>query len=249
VLALGLSGCNNIDSSTATQPAPGWRLVTGHLNTPDPRLFAKQPLALELVGASLDARARDPVIAFYSGTPVSTASNGREPVTVRLAIPEDHSLVLFFQIPTDGYSGIGQLVAPLRFQRNASGVLTDVIRGRLPTSTVPLKDLDLGVVDITVASGPALDSACSGAGCLRAFQVTLGMGSSSNPLKTNDINGNGVSDYDDPDSNNDFIPDDSEPVSNGEGIPDAAQSLSALPDANMDGIPDRFESTSNATHN
>jgi glycosidase len=236
LIALGLllAGCGNGFTSSSTQPPPDYRLITGHLSPPDPRIFAKQPLALELVGVSLDARAQDPVLAFYSGTPVSATSNGRDPATVRLAVPQTHSLVLFFQIPTDGYSGIGQMVAPLRFPRNASGMLTDVIRGKMPSSTVPLKDIDLGVMDITMSG--------------RSFQVLLGMGSSVNPLKINDINGNGVSDFDDPDSNNDFIPDDQETVSNADGVPDADESLNALPDADGDGIPDRFESTSNGTH-
>jgi len=72
---------------------------------------------------------------------------------------------MFFQTPVDGPNGVGQLVAPLRFPHDSSGTLTDILSGRLASNVAPMKDIDLGVVDVTVASAPSSDKVCQGRDC------------------------------------------------------------------------------------
>src|SRR5262249_8551467 len=107
-----LMACGGGFDGTTLRPS-GIRLVTGPLRPPAPRLFQHQPVALELVGATIDTRADEPLIAFSSGTPVSPSENGVMGVTVRLAIPDNHAVALFLQAPVEGPGGVGQLVATL----------------------------------------------------------------------------------------------------------------------------------------
>lgn len=238
--AIGLQACGGAFEGKGPRPAEV-RLVTGKFRPPSPAIFARQPLALELVGASLDARQTEPALAFYSGTPFSASSNGGLPVTFRLAIPARKSVVLFFQVPVDRGSGVGHLVAPIRFARNASGRLTDLIYGKIGSSPVALKDLDLGTVEITLATRPAPAPGASDAPpCRPTYQVLAGEGESNNPLKLSDADGDGVPDFFDPDSNKNGIPDELESDVDGDGIPDVAQSLDALSDTEGCGAPDRF---------
>jgi glycosidase len=240
--ALAVAACGGGFDGTTTRPT-GLRLVTGRLLPPDPTTFQRAPLALELVGATIDTRADEVLTAFYSGTPVSPSENGVAGVTVSLAIPDNKAVALFLQTPVDGPNGIGQLVAPLRFPRDQSGTPTDILSGRTAANIAPMKDIDLGVMEVTVATAPSSDKVCQGKECRRTYQVLLGMGESMNPLKANDTDGDGTADYDDPDDDNDLIPDDADMDANGDGVPDAAETIDALPDVDGDGVPDRLQTS------
>jgi hypothetical protein len=251
-VSIAVSACGfGFEDSKGVRPKDG-RLVYGKMRPPSPMLFTRQPLALELVAASLDARADEPVLAFYSGTPFSPAANGGLLVSFRLAIPSRRvrsdgssvpaTVVMFFQVPVDRGNGIGHLIAPLRFARNASGKLTDLLYGKIGTSAVPMKDLDLGTVEMTLATRPAppAGGTAEATNCRPTYQVLLGEGESNNPLKINDADGDGIPDFDDPDTNKDMIPDELEVDADQDAVPDVAQSLDALPDGEGCGVPDRF---------
>jgi len=225
-----LFACGGFDGDDT--PAEGRRLVTGQLVPPDASVFQKQHFALELVAASLDARAEDPLMSFVPGTSFSPSANGGLPVRFRIALPTNTSYVLFFQTPIEGTGGVGHLVAPMRYDAGARG-LTDVLSGRTGDSMVPLGDIDLGVVEIQVASS----------GSPPTYQVILGEDSSMNPLSSSDADGDGTPDLDDGDDDNDLIPDDADEDANGDQIPDLFQSLDALADFDENGIPDRFQAT------
>lgn len=235
------SACSNSFTGSDDPIGEGRRLVIGKMRTPDPALFQKFPIAMELVGASLDATAPDPLQEFATGTPFSPSGNGDQPVTFRLAIASDRAYALFFQVPVEGAGGVGRLLAPVRFPKDASGALTDVLSGRTGPSQAPMANIDLGVIDITVASEPASDSVCDETeSCVRTYQVIAGEGESKNPLATNDTDGDGTPDLDDNNDDNDVTPDDGDEDANGDGIPDLAQTIDALADDDADGIPDRF---------
>ncbi|MCK6548732.1 hypothetical protein L6R52_23005 [Myxococcota bacterium] len=243
-LALALTACGGAFGEP-TPRAEGQRLVTGALTPPDASTFSRRPVALELAAARLDARGEDPVLAFVAGPAIDPSSNGGRPVAFRVALPTDASFVLFFQVPVEGPGRVGQLVAPIRFTRDASGVLTDLLGGRSGGSETPLADVDLGVVDITVATGPGSAKVCDEAeGCTFTHQVIAGEGGSVNPLAINDTDGDGTPDLDDDDDDDDLIPDRADDDANGDALPDAAQTLDALTDGDADGTPDRFEASS-----
>jgi hypothetical protein len=231
------AGCGAFGGSD--RPGEGNRLVSGRLTPPDAGTFARQPLALELVAASLDTRAEEPLLRFIPGIPFSPSANGGQPVTFRLAIPADETFVLFFQAPVEGTGGIGHLIAPLRFARDASGTLTDLSSGRVEGGNAPLLDVDLGVVEIGVASDTV---GCESETCSRTYQVVLGEGASKNPLGVIDTDGDGTPDLDDADDDGDLIPDEADDDANGDGVPDQFQTLDALADFDDDGVPDRFQS-------
>jgi hypothetical protein len=122
--------------------------------------------------------------------------------------------------------------------------LTDVLSGRTGPSLVPLANLDLGVVDITVASEPGSDKVCDETTtCVRTYQVVVGEGDSRNPLAINDADGDGTPDLDDNNDDNDVTPDEGDEDGNGDGIPDGAQTIDALPDDDGNGLPDRFQAS------
>lgn len=244
IIAAGLTqtACGAFEGAGG-EVGEGLRRVSGALLPPDPATFSRRPVALELVGAALDARSPDPLVVFVSGDPISPAANGEQPVPFRLALPEAQSFVLFFQVPVGGANGIGHLVAPIRFARSASGPFTDVLPGRAEGALVPLGDVELGVVEITVASGPGSDKVCEESdGCPRTHQVIVGEGGSKNPLQTNDADGDGTPDYDDSDDDDDLIPDDADEDGDGDLVPDTAETLDALADDDGNGTPDRFQS-------
>lgn len=236
---LVLTGCEGFSGSDS--PAEGKRLIQGELMPPDPGLFTgRNHLAFELVAAVLDARQEDPLIGFAPGTPFSPSSNSGQPVTFRIALPVDQTFVLFFQAPVEGSRGVGQLVAPLRFE-DGTGTLTDVLPGRTGDAVAPPIDLDLGVVEITLASDTVCDE---GENCARTYQVLLGEEGSRNPLATTDADGDGTPDLDDTDDDGDLIPDEADDDANGDGTPDQFQTLDALADFDGDGVPDRFQAKS-----
>jgi glycosidase len=241
IALLGLSACSNSFTGSDDPIGEGRRLVTGKMRTPDPAMFQKYPIALELVGASLDAQQPDPLQDFATGIPFSPSGNGDQPVTFRLALTTDRTYALFFQIPAEGTGGIGHLLAPLRFSKDSSGELTDVLSGRTGPSLSPMPSIDLGVIDITVASEPGSDKVCDETeSCVRTYQVVVGEGESKNPLATNDTDGDGTPDLDDNNDDNDVTPDEGDEDANGDGTPDVAQTIDALADDDANGIPDRF---------
>lgn len=240
LIALGvLTGCGGFSGSDS--PADGMRLVQGRLTPPGPELSSgRNHVAFELVAAALDARQEDPLLRFAPGTPFSPSSNAGQPVTFRIALPVDQTFVLFFQTPVEGSRGVGQLVAPLRFS-DGHGAQTDILPGRTGDAVAPPTDLDVGIVEITLAS----DTVCGeGENCSRTYQVLLGEGRSANPLATTDADGDGTPDLDDTDDDGDLIPDESDDDANGDGIPDQFQTLDALADYDGDGVPDRFQARS-----
>lgn len=241
VIALTTAACGTSFSGSDDLTGEGRRLISGRMRTPDPAIFQRQPIALELVGAALNATEPEPLIAFANGVPFSPAGNGDQPVSFRLALPVDRAFTLFFQVPTDGPNGVGRLIAPVRFAKDASGALTDVLSGRTGASAAPLSDIDLGVVDITVASAPGSDKVCDETTtCVRTYQVIAGDGDSKNPLAVNDTDGDGTPDLDDNNDDNDVTPDDGDEDANGDDIRDDAQTIDALADEDANGLPDRF---------
>lgn len=236
VLLLGCLGCDGFDGEST--PAEGRRLITGRLTPPTEAVFGRQQVALELVGAALDARAEEPITLFAPGISFSPSANAGEAVPFRLSIPEDTSLSLFFQAPVEGPGGIGSLIAPLRFP-NGRGALTDLLPGRSRDSNAPIPSIELGTVRLTIASQPS--DSCDGQACSPTYQVLVGEGDSTNPLAVSDSDGDGTVDLDDPDDDGDLIPDDLDPDHDGNDVPDQFQSLDSLSDADGDGVPDRFQ--------
>ncbi|MEQ9497430.1 MAG: alpha-amylase family glycosyl hydrolase [Deltaproteobacteria bacterium] len=233
-----LVSCGSFDGDDET-PA-GRRLVTGLLVPPPGDVFTKQPLALQLVAASLDATQSEPLLSFVPGPTFSPSANGREPVRFRLGLPTDRAYVLFFQAPVSGGGGVGNLVAPLRFP-DGNGGTTDLVFGRVTESALPIADLDLGTVEITVDTF-GNESMCTTPPCPTTYEVLLGDGEAINPLSLNDTDGDGTSDLEDADDDDDLIPDDADVDDNEDGIQDELSTLRALVDADADGIPDRFQS-------
>lgn len=233
---LGLAACAEFDGEDT--PEAGRRLITGRLQPPSEAVFGRQQVALELVGVALDARAEEVVVAFARGVAFSPSANAGQPVTFRLAIPEDTTMSLYFQAPVEGAGGIGSLVAPVRFERGGGLGSTDLLPGRSGDSTAPIPPIDLGVVTLSVATRPT--SCGTGGACSPTYQVLVGEGDTINPLAVTDTDGDGTNDLTDPDDDGDLVPDDLDPDADGNGVPDQFQSLDSLADANGDGIPDRF---------
>ena len=157
-----------------------------------------------------------------------------------LSIPDDRPHVLFFQVPVARKGALGQFVARIRFARDASGRLSDILNGRAPGVTARLADLDLATVKIAVGR---TSNGMDGASPLADNVAVLGEGDSRNPLKINDTDGDGTPDHDDPDDDNDLTPDVGDTDANGDGVPDAQQGFEALLALDSDDnlIPDVLE--------
>jgi len=153
-------GCQGFDGEST--PAEGRRLITGRLTPPTEAVFGRQQVALELVGAALDARAEEPITLFAPGIAFSPSANAGEAVPFRLSVPDDTTISLFFQAPVEGPGGIGSLVAPLRFS-NGRGSQTDLLPGRSRDSNAPIPAIELGTVTLSVASRPS--ASCDGQAC------------------------------------------------------------------------------------
>jgi hypothetical protein len=218
-------------------PPEGTRVVSGKLDPVDPEVLSRSQVALQLVAVAIDAREEAPIREVVVGVPFNPAGDGASPSTFRIAIPTDRSVALFFQVPIDSGRGIGQLAARVRFAKNGSGDLTDVLSGR--TRNAPtLLDLDLGRVKITA---PSASQPGEGGARIGDNVAILGEGESANPLSINDIDGDGTPDLEDSDDDDDLIPDDGDQDANGDDIPDLEQSLEALTDSDDDSVPDVLE--------
>lgn len=241
-VACGVAGgaaCGGTFDGDATTPV-GHRLITGRLVPPTQSELTRQPVALQLAAASIDARLDPPIVSFSASVPFSPSSNAGQPVRFRLSVPSDQSFILLFQVPVDGREGLGQMVSRVRFARSSAGDLTDLVSGRSADLGVPARDLDLGVVKI---EGSAASNGTSGASPLAGNVVLLGEGDAINPLGLNDTDGDGTPDIDDADDDNDLVPDEVDDDANGDQIPDASQVFDALShlDTDLDQIPDIFQ--------
>lgn len=223
-----LAACGGFETSA---PVAGVRLITGQLEPPDPALFTRGQVALQLAAAELDAREEPALVSLVLGAAFNPSAQSGDPTRFRLAVPADRSFVLFFQVPVDNGVRLGRLAARVRFPRGASGDLTDLVGGR-GSDTGLSTDLDLGVVKIA-ASGTSETGV--------SYVAVLGEDRSINPLAQNDVDGDGVPDVDDADDDDDLIPDEGDTDANGDDIPDEAQTLDALPDDDADLTPDLFE--------
>lgn len=232
-LVLGSAACGGFEGSTSPG---GVRLVTGQLEPPPASVLSRGQVALQVAAAQLDARESPALVGLVLGASFSPGANGGAPVRFRLALPVEHSHVLFFQVPVDGAGRLGQLVARVRFPRSSTGELGDLIGGR-GSEVAVAGELDLGVVKISSAR------ASQGGDLPASFVAVLGEEGSKNPLAQNDVDGDGVPDLDDADDDDDLIPDEGDPDDDGDDIPDDQQTLDALPDGDGDLIPDLFEST------
>ena len=236
LVALALCACGTgFDGSAA--PAEGHRLVTGALVPPT---FVKNAVALQLAAVAIDTSQDAPIRAVVTSAPFGPAANDGRPVPFRLAMPFEGTFILVLQTPGSAQQGIGELVARVRFARDAAGTMTDLVSGRLPGSPAPMADLDLGTVKIAT---PAASNASNGGPKPTDNLVLLGEGTAINPLSKNDVDGDGTPDVDDSDDDNDLIPDEGDEDADGDGIADAMQTFEALLayDANNDGVPDPFQ--------
>ena len=237
IAALALAGCDGQSFDGAGGPPAGQRLITGAIRPPSASDLAQSTVALQVAAVSIDARETQPFTAFSVSPAFDPAANGGLPVAFRMALPVDRAFMLYLQVPSGGREGLGTLVARMRFAKDDTGALTDVLNGRALGVTTPLASLDLGTMKITAAA-PS-----NAAGGLGENVVLLGEDESVNPLSLNDADGDGTPDLDDADDDDDLIPDAADDDANGDGLPDAVQGYDALRDRddNGDRIPDPFQ--------
>lgn len=227
-----LSACTGVGGFDGPSERPsGVRVLSGELRAPSDGSVAPRDivgLQLALVEVDTSSGAATGIRAVYT-SPVFDAS-AELGATTRFSapVPMNRTVALVLQIPRGSPGGLGRFAALVRFPSRAGGPLTDV----LPGAT---QDIDLGV--LTVERGPTT-TAPDGSTVAGLPRVRLGEGESRNPLTVNDVDGDGLPDFEDPDTDGDFIPDEQDGDADGDGILDVHQTLGALADSEGSGVPD-----------
>lgn len=230
-LAAG-AACTGIGGFEGPSERPsGVRVISGELRAPAEGSVAPRDivgLQLALVEVDTSSGTASGIRAVYT-SPVFDAS-AELGATTRFSaqVPMNRTVALVFQIPRGSPGGLGRFAASVRFPRRAGGELTDV----LPGAT---QDLELGVLEIERGPSAVAPDGSVLAGLPR---VRLGEGESKNPLAVNDVDGDGLPDFEDPDLDGDFIPNELDDDADGDGIRDVHQSLDALEDSEGSGVPD-----------
>lgn len=230
-----LSACTGIGGFDGPTEVPsGMRVISGALVAPeDGVLTARDSVGLQLALVAIDTSSiassgQSGLRAVYTSAVFDPSAELGTPARFAVAVPVGETVAMVLQIPRGNQAGLGRFAALLRFEPKAGAAPTDVLPGAA-------ENIDLG--RLSIERGPSSVDA-EGATRLGLPRVRLGEGESKNPLTVNDVDGDGLPDYEDPDSDGDFIPDELDPDADGDGVLDVFQSLVALPDSDGSGVPD-----------
>ena len=239
-LSLGLlacvsAGCGGIGGFEGpSERQSGLRVISGEIAAPAQGVLAPRDtvgLQLALVEVDTSSGAGSGVRAVYTSAVFDPSAELNQTARFAVAVPILKTLAMVLQIPRGSPGGLGRFGALIRFESRASGELTDVLPGAA-------QDIDLGRLEFE--RGPTVSDS-DGVSRPGLPRVRLGEGESKNPLRVNDVDGDGLPDYEDADSDGDFLPNELDPDADGDGIIDVFQSLSSLADAEGSGVPDVME--------
>jgi hypothetical protein len=233
--ALAFTACTGIGSFDGPSDRPsGLRVLSGELVAPKDGVLAPRDtvgLQFALLEINTSSGAESGLRAVYTSAVFDPSADPSRTTHFAIAAPISRTFALVLQIPRGSPGGLGRFGAHVRFESREGGELTDVLFGAA-------QDIDLGVLEIERGPNIVGQDGISRPGLPR---VRLGAGESKNPLRVNDVDGDGLPDYEDPDTDGDFLPNELDGDADGDGTLDVFQSLGALSDEEGSGVPDLME--------